>query len=138
MFESRVPSPESRVLASLASPTRDPVCGKMATMKLDSYQSCSPTEKRQVLGVFWRSEDAPSIKVAEGAVEYGPVAVICIIIIAVELLALAIVGVVWSMVWGWFFCIPLLLALLSLWKAIMRTRELQSPGSASAAGGSPA
>jgi hypothetical protein len=93
-------------------------------MKLDVYRSCSWKEKRQVLETFWRSTGDPSPKIVEAAKQYGPPAVLCLIIMAIEMVIVTTVGLVRGYVWGWAALVVSVLVLLSLWWAIMRNWSL--------------
>jgi len=95
-------------------------------MKLDVYRSCSWKEKRQVLESFWRRgvEVPERIEVAAG--QYGPWAVLCLAIVAVELVALGVFLIGHSPALA---AVALALAgfdLWSLWWAAVRTRELHA------------
>jgi hypothetical protein len=53
-------------------------------MSLDVYRSCTRVEKRDVLHFFWRRQvDAPD-RVRQAALQYGPWAVLCCAILALE------------------------------------------------------
>ena len=54
-------------------------------MKLDVYRSCTRKEKMEVLNIFWRRNIEASSRIREAALQYGPVAVACLIAIAAEL-----------------------------------------------------
>ncbi len=54
-------------------------------MSLNVYRGCSWREKRDVLNVFWRSDVEASPSVVDAAVQYGYYAVICLVVVIVEL-----------------------------------------------------
>lgn len=65
----------------------------MAQVNLDVYRSCSWSEKRQVLEVFWRRDVAASDRITIAALQYGPWALLCCVVLAIEpipVLAIAI------------------------------------------------
>ena len=95
-------------------------------MELDTYRSCSFAEKREVLGVFWRSQPASSPKITEGAVQYGPVAAIFVLVICIELGLLTGLLFVKSSAWAWALLVLTLLGLASLWLAVKRVRSLEA------------
>jgi len=95
-------------------------------MKLDVYRSCSWAEKRQVLEAFWRRGTGTPERIRAAACQYGPWAVLCLAIVAVELVALGAFLIAHSPVLA---VVTLGLAafdLWSLWWSIVRTRELRS------------
>jgi len=53
-------------------------------VKVDVYRSCSWREKRDVLNVFWRTNVEASSRIIEASVQYGYYAVICMVVVMVE------------------------------------------------------
>jgi hypothetical protein len=58
--------------------------GSVGEVKLDLYRSCSRAEKRQVLEVFWRRDVVASDRITSAALQYGPWAVLCCVVLALE------------------------------------------------------
>ena len=98
-------------------------------MELSVYRSCSFREKREVLDVFWRARPSSSPKITEGAAQYGPVAVVFVLIICAELGLLTGVAVARGSAWAWALLAVTLLTFASLWRAVVRTRDLGASGS---------
>jgi hypothetical protein len=94
-------------------------------MELDVYRSCSFAERREVLGVFWRAQPSTSPKITEGAIQYGPVAAIFVLVICVELGLLTGLTLAKGSSWGWALLVVTLLGLASLWLAVERVRSLR-------------
>jgi len=94
-------------------------------MSLDIYRSCSRSEKRDVLEAFWRREvDSPD-RIMRAALQYGPWAVLCCLVLALEpipVLALA-VGRVDALVAAAVVVEAVVLA--SLWWATVRITTLR-------------
>ena len=95
-------------------------------MKLAVYRSCTREEKREVLDVFWRSSPHPSPKIDEAARQYGPYAILCIVVIALELALVVFVSIHRGYVWGWFAGLLEALSIASLWWSVVRYRVLRS------------
>lgn len=53
-------------------------------MKIDVYRSCTWREKRDVLNVFWRTNVDASSRIVEASVQYGYYAIICLVVVMVE------------------------------------------------------
>jgi hypothetical protein len=53
-------------------------------VELDVYRSCSRSEKRQVLEVFWRRNTVATERTVQAALQYGPWAVLCCVVLALE------------------------------------------------------
>jgi hypothetical protein len=94
-------------------------------VKLDVYRACSRTEKRDVLQVFWRRDVEAPDRITRAALQYGPWAVLCCAILALEPLpvlalslgrvdALAVVS-----------CVLEVAIVLSLWWATVRFAALR-------------
>lgn len=99
--------------------------GSVGAMSLDVYRSCSRSEKRDVLEAFWRRDvDAPD-RILRAAREYGPWAVLCCLVLALEpipVLALSF-GRVDALVAAAVVVEAVVLA--SLWWATVRTTALR-------------
>ena len=54
-------------------------------MNIDVYRGCTWKEKRDVLNVFWRSNVESTTRLREAAVQYGYYAVICLVVVMLEL-----------------------------------------------------
>jgi hypothetical protein len=94
-------------------------------MKLDVYRSCSRKEKMEVLNTFWRRNvDAPS-RILDAALQYGPVAVACLVAIAAELALVIAVSITRAYVIGLIALACEALVLWSLWWALVRTRDIK-------------
>jgi hypothetical protein len=53
-------------------------------VKIDVYRSCTWREKRDVLNVFWRTNVDASSRIVEASVQYGYYAIICLVVVMVE------------------------------------------------------
>jgi membrane protein YdbS with pleckstrin-like domain len=53
-------------------------------VKIDVYRSCTWREKRDVLNVFWRTNVEGSSRIIEASVQYGYYAIICLVVVMVE------------------------------------------------------
>jgi hypothetical protein len=94
-------------------------------VKLDVYRSCSREEKAEVLNTFWRRNvEAPS-QIREAARQYGPFAVISLVAIALELALVIAVSIMRAYLVGGVAVIFELVVMLSLWWALVRTREVK-------------
>lgn len=94
-------------------------------MGLSVYRSCSWKEKREVLGTFWQTEVNPLPRINEAAIEYGPYAVLCIAVIAVEFVPVLVYAIARSDWWGWLVGAAEAFTLLSLRWSIVRNRALK-------------
>ena len=94
-------------------------------MRLDVYRSCSRTEKREVLEVFWRRGVDGSDRIVLAAKQYGPWAVLCCAILALEpipVLALSLGRAPWVLVLA---VVVEALLVLSVWWASVRFASLR-------------
>lgn len=98
-------------------------------MKLDVYRSCSPSEKREVLGAFWHKDVNSSARVREAAVQYGPWAVLSLVAIAVELAIVMAVALGHADVIVGAALVIELFVLWSLWWALVRSRHIRREAS---------
>jgi hypothetical protein len=53
-------------------------------MSLGVYRSCSRSEKRDVLEAFWRRNVNAPDRILHAALEYGPWAVLCCVVLSLE------------------------------------------------------
>lgn len=61
-------------------------------MNIDVYRSCTWKEKRDVLNVFWRTNVEATSRIIEAAVQYGFYAVICLVVVMLELALILVVA----------------------------------------------
>jgi hypothetical protein len=54
-------------------------------VNLNVYRGCTWREKRDVLNVFWRTDVEANTDVVDAAVQYGYYAVICLVVVILEL-----------------------------------------------------
>jgi hypothetical protein len=94
-------------------------------VKLDVYRSCSRKEKGQVLDTFWRSNVKSSERIHLAAVQYGPYAVICLVAVALELAVIIGLAMSRADVIGIIAIVLEIVALPSLWWALVRTRAVR-------------
>jgi hypothetical protein len=94
-------------------------------MKLDVYQSCTRSEKRDVLNKFWHSNAQSSARIQQAAFQYGPYAVICLVAVALELGFVIVVSIHRAFVVGWIAVLFEALTLWSLWWAVVRWRAIR-------------
>jgi hypothetical protein len=94
-------------------------------MKLDVYRSCSRQEKGQALETFWRSHVKSSDRIHLAAVQYGPYAVICLVAVALELAVIIVLAMSRANVIGVIAILLEVVAVTSLWWAIVRTRAVR-------------
>jgi hypothetical protein len=95
-------------------------------MKLDVYQSCTRSEKRDVLNKFWHSDVQSSDRIKQAAIQYGPYAVICIVAVALELGFVIVVTIRRAFLVGWFAAVLEAFALWSLWWSVVRWRAIKT------------
>jgi hypothetical protein len=95
-------------------------------MKLDVYQSCTRSEKRDVLNAFWHRNVQSSARIQQAAFQYGPYAVICLVAVALELGFVIVVSIHRAFVVGWIAVLFEALALWSLWWAVVRWHSIRA------------
>lgn len=95
-------------------------------MKLDVYQSCTRSEKRDVLNKFWSRSVQSSARIQQAAFQYGPYAVICLVAVALELGFVILVTIHRAVVVGWIAVLLEAFTLWSLWWAVMRWRTIRA------------
>jgi hypothetical protein len=93
-------------------------------MKLDVYQSCTRSEKRDVLNTFWHTNVQSPSRIQQAAFQYGPYAVICLVAVALELGFVIVVSIHRALVVGWIAVLLEALTLWSLWWAVVRWRAI--------------
>jgi hypothetical protein len=101
--------------------------GSVGVVRLDVYKDCSRAEKRQVLETFWRrGHPRPTERVATAARQYGPWAVLCLAILALELVPIIALSVAHTavIILGAALVLEVLVLLSLMWAAI-RWQELQ-------------
>jgi hypothetical protein len=94
-------------------------------MKLDVYRSCSRAEKREVLNVYWHKNVETTIRIHDAAVQYGPWAIACIVILALELVPVIALSFGHTNAVGVVAVALEVFLLVSLWWAILRYEELR-------------
>jgi putative flippase GtrA len=95
-------------------------------MKLDIYQSCTRSEKRDVLNKFWSRNVQSSPRIQQAAFQYGPYAVICLIAVALELGFVIAVTIHRAFVVGLIAVLLEAFTLWSLWWAVLRWRAIKA------------
>jgi hypothetical protein len=105
----------------------------LVLMKLDVYRSCSWSEKREVLEAFWRSSSHASAKIDEAALQYGPLAILSLGVVVVELALIVGVTLGRGYAWGWLGVAFEAVVIASLWWSILRLRVLRDDSSVSTA-----
>ncbi|HVB52367.1 MAG TPA: hypothetical protein VND89_11605 [Acidimicrobiales bacterium] len=93
-------------------------------MKLDAYRSCSRAEKREVLNAFWHRNVVASRRVRDGAAQYGPYAVACLLAVTLELLVVILFSFLRTAVIGWLAGIVEVFVVAFLLWAVVRCRTL--------------
>jgi hypothetical protein len=94
-------------------------------VELDVYRSCSRSEKRQALEVFWRRDAIATERISQAALQYGPWAVLCCVVLALEpipVVALSF-GRVDALAWSALAVESLILV--ALWWATVRCASLR-------------
>jgi hypothetical protein len=94
-------------------------------MKLDVYRSCSRHEKRQVLEAFWHSHVESSTRIRDAAIQYGPYAVACLVAVAAELVVVIAASARRAFVISWIAVVVEAVVVLSLGRAVVRSRALK-------------
>ena len=61
-------------------------------MNIKVYRGCSFKEKRDVLNVFWRTNVDTTARIGEAAVEYGYYAIICMVVVILEVALILVVA----------------------------------------------
>jgi hypothetical protein len=92
---------------------------------LDVYRSCSWSEKRQVLEVFWRRDVAASDRITLAALEYGPWALLCCVVLAIEPIPVLAISIGRSEVLTWVAVVVEVMLLAAVCWAAVRCNSLQ-------------
>jgi len=95
-------------------------------MALTTYNTCSFSEKRDVLRTFWSARDHESEKINTAAREYGPYALALIVIITVELAIISALLVALASGWSWIATAATVLSLWSVWWTRQCQRRLRT------------
>ncbi|MDH2903555.1 MAG: hypothetical protein PXZ08_06360 [Actinomycetota bacterium] len=92
-------------------------------MGLATYKSCTFNEKRAVLRTFWSCRAHESEKINQAAREYGPYALVLVLVISVELVVIAALLVARANGWAWIATAASVLGLWSLWWTVQCRRR---------------
>lgn len=95
-------------------------------MNIDVYRGCTFKEKRDVLNVFWRSNVHTTSRIVEAAVQYGYYAVICLVVVMLELALILAVALSHGSFVAWIAALAELFMFWSTWWALRRYRLLKS------------
>jgi hypothetical protein len=95
-------------------------------VNIDVYRSCTFKEKRDVLNVFWRANVDTTTRIREAAVQYGYYAVICLIVVIMELALILAVALMHNSFVAGISAAAELFVLWSTWWALKRYRILKS------------
>ena len=95
-------------------------------MNIDAYRSCTWKEKRDVLNVFWRRNVETSSRLGVAAGQYGFFAVICLVVVMLELALILVAALDHGSFVAWIAAPAELFMIWSTWWAIMRYRVLKS------------
>ncbi len=93
-------------------------------VNLDVYRSCTRTEKRQVLEVFWRRDVVASERITEAALQYGPWAVLCCVVLAAEPIPVLALSLGRVEVLAWTAIVVEVVMVASVWWAAVRCHAL--------------
>jgi hypothetical protein len=94
-------------------------------VKVDVYRSCTWHEKRDVLNVFWRTNVDASSRIGTAAVQYGYYAVICLVVVMLELALILVVALEHNAFVAGVSAAVELFMLWSTWWAVKRYRVLR-------------
>jgi hypothetical protein len=95
-------------------------------VNLDVYRSCSFKEKREVLSVFWRTTAEGTERISRAAVQYGYVAIICLIAILLESVLLTVLSIVHGSALAWIGAAGDAFMVWAIGRALVRYRALKS------------
>lgn len=95
-------------------------------MNIDVYRGCTWKEKRDVLDVFWRTHVDASSRLVEASVQYGYYAVICLLVVMIEIAVILAVAVNHNAFVAGLSAFAEFFMIWSTWWAIKRYRLLQS------------
>jgi hypothetical protein len=95
-------------------------------VNIDVYRSCTWREKRDVLNVFWRTNVETTSRIIEAAVQYGYYAVICLVVVMLEVAVIFAATINHHSFVAGFAAAAELFMIWSTWWAIKRYRVLKS------------
>jgi hypothetical protein len=95
-------------------------------MRLDVYRSCSRSEKREVLEAFWRSNGHASVRINMAAMQYGPLAILSLVVVILELAIIVTMTLANGYAWGWLAVAFEVVVVASLGWSLMRWRVLKA------------
>lgn len=95
-------------------------------MNIDVYRSCTWREKRDVLNVFWRTNVEATSPIVEAAVQYGYYAVICLVVVMLEVAVIFAATINHHSFVAGFAAAAELFMIWSTWWAFKRYRVLKS------------
>ena len=99
----------------------------MSDVGLATYRRCTFSEKRAVLRVFWSCRESDSDTVNEAAREYGPYALVMVVVIAIELAVIAAVLFNRGNVWAWPAVAATAFAVVCVWWTRVCQRAIGAP-----------
>jgi len=94
--------------------------------RLDVYRSCSRSEKREVLEAFWRSNDHASARINAAAIQYGPLAILSLVVVILELALIVTMTLANGYAWGWLAVAFEIVVVASLGRSLVRWRALNA------------
>jgi len=94
-------------------------------MKLDVYRSCSRAEKREMLNVYWHRNVQASDRIGSAALQYGPWAIVCLVVLVLELIFVIALSFGSNQLVAFAATAAEVLVVLSLWWAVVRFAELK-------------
>ena len=94
-------------------------------MNIKVYRGCSFKEKRDVLNVFWRTNVETTAQIGEAAVQYGFYAIICMIVVILEVALILVVALNHNAFFAGITAAGELFMFWSTWWAIKRYRTLK-------------
>ncbi len=95
-------------------------------MNIDVYRGCTWREKRDVLNVFWRTNVDATSRIVEAAVQYGYYAVICLVVVMLEIALIFAATIEHHTFVAGFAVAAELFMMWSTWWAIKRYRVLKT------------
>ena len=84
-------------------------------MVLAIYRSCTFTKKRAVLRTFWSQRAAEPDKVDRAVQEYGPYALVMVVVICIGLVLITVALAALASAWAWLAGAAAVLAGVSTW-----------------------
>jgi hypothetical protein len=99
--------------------------GSVDRVNLDVYRSCSWSEKRRVLEVFWRCDVVASDRITDAALQYGPWALLCCVVLALEPIPVLAIAIGRSDALAWTALVVEAVMLASVWWAAVRCNSLR-------------